>query len=241
VVGGQKTMKDATGTTTFWSLDLSLRDQPSRFKWQVLPSLPGPARILPVAAGQSNGKGDHVYVFSGRSQPTARVSTILGDGYAFDVTGKQWRKLRAAGPGAQGSGLMVMAGSAAPVSREQVLVFSGDRGEIFLELERHDLAVTALRQQIGATSGEAKSKLEAQVTAHLEAKRKIYLNHPGFSRDVIAYDTVRDTWEVIGQSPGPGQVTTIAVPWDDAIVFPNGEIRPATRTPANARLKLLAK
>jgi len=55
--------------------------------------------------------------------------------------------------------------------------------------------------------------------------------HPGFSRDILAYHTITDTWVKKGILPA-GHVTTAAVRWGDSIVMPSGEIRPGTRTSA---------
>lgn len=54
--------------------------------------------------------------------------------------------------------------------------------------------------------------------------------HPGFSRDILAYHTITDTWAKMGRLPA-GHVTTAAVQWSDSVVMPSGEIRPGTRTP----------
>ena len=228
VIGGQKTAKDATGTTTFWSLDLSQRGKPETFRWCVLPPLPGPGRILPVAVAQSNGENEQIYVFSGRSQPGSRASTIFRDAYVFDVKKAEWRRLK--------DGPAVMAGAATAFGKDQVLVFGGDNGEIFSELETYDVAIAALRQISSQPTGAAAMKAETEINEHLDAKKRIYLNHPGFSRDVFAYDTRGDTWRIIGQSPTPGQVTTVAVPWGNAVVIVSGEVRPGVRTAAITRV-----
>lgn len=55
--------------------------------------------------------------------------------------------------------------------------------------------------------------------------------HPGFSRDVLAYHTITDTWVKAGQMEGRSPVTSTAVRWGDRIVIPPGEIRPGVRTP----------
>ncbi len=68
--------------------------------------------------------------------------------------------------------------------------------------------------------------------------------HPGFSREILLYHTVTDTWvrassipaELPGPSPGKAvkvfpPVTTPALWWKGRIVLPNGEIRPGVRTP----------
>ena len=53
--------------------------------------------------------------------------------------------------------------------------------------------------------------------------------HPGFSRAVLAYDTITDTWAELGRLP-KGLVTTSAVPWEGGIVIPGGEDRPGHRS-----------
>ena len=54
--------------------------------------------------------------------------------------------------------------------------------------------------------------------------------HPGFAKDILAYDTTSDTWTEAGQVRAT-QVTVPAVAWNGQYVFPNGEIRPGVRTP----------
>ena len=81
----------------------------------------------------------------------------------------------------------------------------------------------------------ARAPIEKQIEALLAAKRKIYASHPGFGREVFAYDTRRDTWRVVTRSPVAPQVTTFAVKWGEAVMIPSGEIRPGVRTPKVVR------
>jgi hypothetical protein len=56
--------------------------------------------------------------------------------------------------------------------------------------------------------------------------------HPGFSDAILKYNVDEDRWQVagkIGASRPP--VTTPMVEWNGRLIFPGGEIRPATRTP----------
>lgn len=54
--------------------------------------------------------------------------------------------------------------------------------------------------------------------------------HPGFSREILNYNTVTNTWSIVGQLPaGPAVTTTLAV-WNGHVVIPGGEVRPAVRT-----------
>jgi N-acetylneuraminic acid mutarotase len=64
-------------------------------------------------------------------------------------------------------------------------------------------------------------------------KKRITLqsNHPGFSNEILCYDTKLDSWTVEGRLPFPTPVTTHAFLWDNRIFIPGGEIRAGVRTP----------
>jgi hypothetical protein len=69
--------------------------------------------------------------------------------------------------------------------------------------------------------------------------------HPGFSSDVLCYGPDGDTWTLLGHmktikradaasNPNASIWAPVTLPfvlWGDALVFPNGEARPAVRTP----------
>lgn len=227
MAGGQETMKDAVPSTAFFALDLSKRSQPGQFKWETLPAWPGPPRIVPVAAA-SGGK---FYLFGGRDFHAGQPTDLLTDAYAYDPATRTWATLPPVSAGAGGPPLSVMAGTAATAPDGEILLFSGDRGELFLKLEAYDLEVDALKKKMAGTSAD-RAALQREIDARLLAKKKIYETHPGFGREVLGYKPAKNTWRVVTRSPVPGQVTTIAVPWgkDGAIVIPNGEVRPGIRT-----------
>lgn len=54
--------------------------------------------------------------------------------------------------------------------------------------------------------------------------------HPGFSRDVLAYDARTDRWSHLGESPW-SRATVPVVEWRGRVVIPNGEVRPGVRSP----------
>jgi N-acetylneuraminic acid mutarotase len=231
-------VKDAKPASVFWALDLSKRSRPEEFRWIELPTWPGVARIVPVAAAQRTKNGEEFFLFSGRVQQAGQRTQILRDAYAFNPKTRTWRTLPAIGGGA---GVSVMAGTAVAVGENEILLFGGDRGDVFLELETHDVAIAAARAKLNSAAAEMRVAIEREIDARLRAKRKIYDTHAGFGREVFAYDTIRDTWRVAGESPFPPQVTTTAVRWRDAIVIPSGEVRPGVRTPSVVRAKLVLK
>ena len=53
--------------------------------------------------------------------------------------------------------------------------------------------------------------------------------HPGFPRDVFAYDPQSDAWQSLGDQPNPIAVTAL-VPWQGGYVVASGELRPAIRS-----------
>lgn len=234
VAGGQHVMKGAVPTSVFWALDLSRRGSRADFKWRVLPPWPGPPRILPVAAAQQTSRGEEFFLFSGRAQQVGRPTQVLADAYAFDPKAGTWRTLPNIGGGV---GASVMAGSAAAVGRDEVWLFGGDRGERFAELEVHDLAIEELRRGQGAATVAEGNALAREIETRLAAKRQIYATHPGFAREVLAFDTRREMWRVVGNTPFAPQVTTVAVPWGDAVILPSGEISPGVRTPGVFRAR----
>lgn len=227
VAGGQAAVKEASASGFFYVLDLAAEKHPGRFHWRPLPSWPGPARLLAVAAA-SGGK---FLLFGGRTPVAGRVTQILTDAYAFNLATETWATLGEIGVGERRTPLSIMAGAAAEAG-DEILVFGGDRGELFLQLESYDLEIASRRRQLATAEPAAARALEHEVVDRLRAKKQIYESHPGFAREVLAYDPGTDLWRVAAESPGCGQAVTIAVPWDGGIVLPNGEVRPGTRTAA---------
>lgn len=55
-------------------------------------------------------------------------------------------------------------------------------------------------------------------------------DHAGFTRQILRYDTIHDTWHDAGTLDAPAPVTVPTAPWRGGFVFFNGEIRPGVRT-----------
>jgi N-acetylneuraminic acid mutarotase len=244
IAGGQMSMKEPAATKIFWAFELGKERRSSGGSaWRELPPWPGPARVLPVAAAQSGRAGPEFFLFGGRLPQPGGPTTLLRDAYAFDPTAGTWRVLPNIGAGASGidaAGVSVMAGSAAAVGDSEILIVGGDRGDLFLELEAHDLAVAAARARLAHASGSERQRVEREIEQRLQAKRLIYARHPGFAREVLALNTRKNSWRVTGRVPDnlDVPVTTVAVQLDAGpIVLPSGETKPGVRTPAVLRLR----
>src|SRR5690606_33625737 len=195
VAGGTANPDSKESEGVFWCLDLSKSD--SERKWEILPSWPGPSRILGVAGTQ----GEAFYLFSGANLKDGKRE-YLKDAYKYTPE-NGWVRLKDL-PSA-----VVAAPSTAYTHGDNLLIFGGDNGK------------------------------DATIASELKEK------HPGFSKDVLAYNTIADTWSVFGEvktdikdnaelNPNGSlwaPVTTPLVVWNEKIVLPGGEVRPATRTP----------
>ena len=61
--------------------------------------------------------------------------------------------------------------------------------------------------------------------------------HPGFPKDVLAYDVKADRWTRLGDAPF-SRATTTVVEWNKLAVVPSGETRPGHRRPEVWALEL---
>ncbi len=216
VAGGQEAMNDASATASFLALKLSEDEAAAVGEWQELAPWPGPPRVLPVVAAQSDGTTDCVYVLSGRNIAPGKPTEILTDAYRYNPKTGDWTRLADIAPKGEAP-RCVMAGTGYASGANHILVFGGADGETFLELERLGAAIQAA-DEAGAA---ALKKQQTEMLTH----------HAGFSRDILAYHTITDTWVKAGELPTTSHVTTVAVKWGDAFVIPSGEIRPGVRTP----------
>lgn len=113
LAGGQESMDNVEAGRYFLVLDL---DHPNR-GWQELPAWDGPGRVHAVAAVQSNGFDNCLYLFSGRNYQTDGSWNVLDDGYEYNPRLQRWRKLEGKFP--------VMAATAAPFGTNHLLFFGG--------------------------------------------------------------------------------------------------------------------
>ena len=127
LAGGQSGAGLDSAMNNFWSLDLSLQDEPDAFVWQELEGWPGPSRALNITAAQHNGYDDCVYVLSGRRQEGEDVQ-FLTDVWEFNPRTGLWRQ-RADVP------RCVMAGTGIGYGQSHLFVLGGDDGPLFFKAD----------------------------------------------------------------------------------------------------------
>ncbi len=201
-------------TNQVYSLDLSDPEDRENLVWQELPPIPGSPRQLPVASVQSDGKENRLYVFSGRA-PGPKSVDLLTDTWSYSPSTRIWERKR-------DLPRVAMAASAAPAGTAHVLIFGGDDGVLFQQLE-YDLPQAIEK----ASTSEEKQKLEQ------ERLRILTETHPGFSRDILSYHTITDQWVTAGEVPSDliCPACTAAFEHEGQFYLSTGEKSPGIRTP----------
>lgn len=194
----------------FYALDLS-----APVSWERLPDLPvGVSHAVGIA--QSNGEYPCFYLIGGRAQSPSGISELYGTTYRFDPRKNHWDQLSDLSASV-GNTTALSAATGVASGANYILVIGGDKGEIFSEIQRLDVAIAE------TTDEEKKQSLETE-------KLQLVESHPGFSKDIYLYNTVTDTWTITDTLPF-SHVTTFATLWGNDLLIPSGEIQPGVRTP----------
>lgn len=192
-------------------LDLSVADK----EWAALPDAPI-AMSHSVAVCQNSGTRFCIYLIGGRSSSPSGISELHNTVFRFDPVDLQWKSVGYINDGNTITNLS--AATAVAVGQHGILVAGGDKGNVFHQIETFNAQI--------AKAQTVKEKADLQ-----EQKKKLLLNHPGFSKDVLLYNTLTNAWAKVGKLMFASQVTTTAVKWGDEIFIPCGEVKPGIRTP----------
>lgn len=196
---------NTAGGTSSQFLALNLKK--TEYGWQKLPELPQPTCMGVL---YSNPASSEIYIAGGRKINRHARTSFFKSVFAYHTPETAWHK-KADLPYAVSAATGIRSGN-------KLLLFGGDKGHTFHQTE--DLLI-----QISDTKdSQAKSVLTAQ-------KDTLQKTHPGFTRQVLAYDLATDKWDLTGQLFFESQVTTVAIPWGDKVIIPCGEIRAGVRYP----------
>jgi len=210
VAGGEE--QNGRASRSFFKLVFPIgRNKGAR--WQKLPPWPGRERIMPVVQVQSNGKYDCLYMFSGRLADIQNDS-LLFDGYCFDPQTSSWKRLSDV-KAEDGQPLCLAGASSTPLGLDHILVFGGADSREHRIFRRVQAAYNL------AGSKEEKDKYRAMLNA---------VEDSGYSKTILSYHTLTDRWAKIGVFPDACPVLTQANMWDNVIMIPGGEIKPAVRS-----------
>lgn len=176
--------------------------------WQLLADLPYPVSNAVLTAGF--GKNEQsLFLIGGRSKMPGGISEFYPGVYQYDIRKNRWMvKQPMPYPLAAGTGACV---------GKYILMFGGDPGNTFGKVEK-------LLAEIN------KEKDEINRVELTKQKNFLLQNHPGFSREILAYDSELDQWHHAGNLPFDTPVSTTALQWGRRKIVPSGEIRAGVRS-----------
>jgi N-acetylneuraminate epimerase len=193
----------ATGVSQkFYKLDLNN----NLSEWTELADLPKPA-----SHGLLIAQSGKIFFIGGRMKTKAGISDLYATVYSYNIETNQWTERKSL-PYA------LSAGTGIAFQSDEILLFGGDKGETFHKAEELIAAIASEKDAV------RKEELNQQ-------KIKVQSTHPGFSREVLLYNTVDDAWSVTGIIPFEMPVTTTVFLKDNQVYIPSGEIRAGIRTP----------
>ena len=187
VIGGES---DNKTTNSFLSLDIN----DDKAVWQILPNLPKSiSHAVVVAQSQS------VYVMGGRAKTASGISDLYNSTYKFDAKQNKWVPLSNINDGQQNIAAL-SAGTGITIGARHVVLFGGDKGETFHQVETLLAAINLQKEE---------SKKQDLILK----KNKLLAAHPGFSKDIFLYNTQTNKWTKIDTIPFDSPVTTTAFKW----------------------------
>ncbi len=173
--------------------------------WKYVSTMPQPTAFAAAVFAQGQ-----VYIMGGRKKGTDGISEIYNQVFAWNIANNSWSK-KAPLP-------YVVSAATAVTLPDQILFIGGDKGVVFHEVEM-------LASKIATTNDlVVKNNLT-------EIKNNLQQTHPGFSKDILAYNLTTNTWRLFAQLTVAAPVTTYAFIFNHKIILPAGEVKPGVRTP----------
>ena len=208
LVGGKNSKNS---TNSFYKLNLKDSN-----KWEKLNDFPGLPRALHCTAVQETSTNKKLFVIGGRNQASGQKSQTLTNYLSYDFKEQTWKdegdliiedKLR-----------VLMGASAETMGSMHIMVYGGSDEVLFDELENISL-------QLGTVQSDT-------IVNNLKKRRDDILNnHPGFSKDILAYNTITKTWFVYDSLATNIPVTALSFKNNDEFAIISGEVSPGIRTP----------
>ncbi|GAA3579284.1 sodium:solute symporter family transporter [Snuella lapsa] len=208
VVGG----KNAKATTnSFYRLNLK-----DKQKWEKLSSFPGMPRALHCIAIQETSSNKKLFLIGGRNQIEGKKSQTPTNYLSYDLKEHIWND--EGNLTINGAPRVLMGASAEAKGSMHITVYGGSDDLLFNELENISL-------QLGVTTNDSIAKVLTN------RRNEILDNHPGFSKEVLAYNTITNKWFVYDSLETTLPVTALAFKNNDDFVIVSGEVSPGIRTP----------
>lgn len=215
VVGGKN---DKNSTNSFYRLNLK-----NKKSWEKLTDFPGLPRALHCIAVQETATSKKLFVVGGRHEVAGQKSVTLTNYLSYDFKEQTWKD-----EGhliINGKNKVLMGASAETMGSMHIMVYGGSDEVLFDELETISLALN-------------ETKNDSIVNA-LNTRRDAILNHHvGFSKEILAYNTITKKWFVYHTLSTKIPVTALSFKDKDDFYIVSGEVAPGIRTSQIQKFKI---
>ncbi|MDX1363662.1 MAG: sodium/solute symporter [Arenibacter latericius] len=208
VAGGMNAEKSSN---SFYRLNLT-----EKKSWEKLEDFPGEPRALQAMVVQETSHSRNIFLIGGRNQSKGKISTPLTEYLSYDLNKKHW--INKGDLKVNGTPRVIMGAVAEPMGSMHVLLYGGSDDLLFTQLE-------TLGQQISQANNDSIAK------KLIETRDQILNTHPGFSNEVLAFNSITDKWYVYDTLNVKLPVTTLGIKKDNDFLIVSGEISPGIRTP----------
>ena len=208
VVGGKNANQS---TNSFYRLNLKEAN-----KWEKLADFPGAPRALHCVAVQETQTNKKLFVIGGRNEISGKKSETLTNYLSYDFKNQTWQEEGELE--IDGNFRVIMGASANSLGSMHITVYGGSDELIFNELENINLELLTAEKD----------------SLYLELiKRRDHLlkNHPGFSKDILAYNSITKKWFIYEKLETKIPVTALSFKNKEEYFIVSGEISPGIRTP----------
>jgi cyclically-permuted mutarotase family protein len=208
VVGGKNAEKSVN---SFYRMHLGHEK-----KWEKLSDFPGAPRALHSIAVQETKESRNLFVIGGRNQIAGKKSEPLTDYLSYDLKEDIWKN--EGGVLINDTTRVLMGASAESMGSMHLMVFGGSDEVLFNALENLSL-------QLGTVIHDS---LKTQL---ITRRDDILNNHKGFSKDILAYNSITKKWFVYDRLTSKIPVTALTFKDENGFYIVSGEISPGIRTP----------
>jgi cyclically-permuted mutarotase family protein len=207
VVGG-KNFKNSTNS--FYRLNLKDKQQ-----WEKLADFPGKPRAVHTSAVQETSTNKKLFVIGGRNQMQGKKSETLTNYLSYDFRKKVWKD--EGDLTIDDKPRVLMGASAETMGSMHIMVYGGSDEVLFNELENISL-------ELGTVENDS---IKNTLT---NRRDEILNNHPGFSKDILGFNSITDQWYVYASLKTAIPVTALAFKSKDDFIIVSGEMSPGIRT-----------
>ena len=191
--------------------------------WEKLSDFPGLPRALHTTAVQETQTNQKLFVIGGRNEVAGQKSETLTNYLSYDFKNQTWSD--EGDLQIDGQSRVLMGASAEVMGSMHIMVYGGSDALLFDELE-------TIALDMGKVANDSTA------TALTSRRDDILNNHPGFSKDILAYNTITKKWFVYAHLSSEIPVTALAFKNDNDFLIVSGEVSPGIRTAAVQSFKI---